>query len=471
MAELLGRATGPCKGKGGRGHLAQPAAGFFGAHAVVGGNLTIAAGVALAMQMRGTGGIVACIFGDGACGSGALHETLNIAALWKLPLLLVCDDNGWSISTPREAALAARSPADLAAPFGIRAASVDGMDVVAVRDAAIALAAHVRDGAGPAFLWCDAERFSTHSTATRETRSRETMEAARARCPIRRLATSLRDEGALDTEAFAALERDAAGAARARCATPRRRRRPPSTRSDVMSTERVTKVFFAEAIVARSARRWRAIRASSSSARTSAGSAARTASSRGCTRASATIACATCRSRRRRWSALGVGAAAAGLRPLVSITYMDFVMLGLDPLVNYGAKLRYKTGGQLAAPVVVKCTAGAKGQGVAHSQSLEAWLAGVAGLKVVAPSTPADAYGLMVAALADGGPVVYVDHKRLFPTAGELPDAPAPVPIGRATVRRAGRDVTIATHSYMCRVATRPPTGSPRTASRARSST
>jgi len=150
---------------------------------------------------------------------------------------------------------------------------------------------------------------------------------------------------------------------------------------------------------------------------------------------------------------VGVGAAAAGLRPLVSITYMDFVMLGLDPLVNYGAKLRYKTGGQLTAPVVVKCTAGAKGQGVAHSQSLESWLAGVAGLKVVAPSTPADAYGLMVAALADGGPVVYVDHKRLFPTAGELADAPAPVPIGRACVRRSGRDVTIATHSYMCRVA------------------
>ncbi|HEY8244908.1 MAG TPA: thiamine pyrophosphate-dependent dehydrogenase E1 component subunit alpha [Casimicrobiaceae bacterium] len=213
MAELLGRATGPCKGKAGRGHLAQPAAGFFGAHAVVGGNLTIAAGVALAMQSQRTGGIVACIFGDGACGSGALHETLNIAALWKLPLLLVCDDNGWSISTPREVALAPRWPADLAAPFGIRAASVDGMDVLAVRDAATELASHVRSGAGPAFLACDAERFSSHSTATRETRTHETMEVARARCPIRRLAKTLRDEGALDESALAALERAAADAA------------------------------------------------------------------------------------------------------------------------------------------------------------------------------------------------------------------------------------------------------------------
>ncbi len=149
---------------------------------------------------------------------------------------------------------------------------------------------------------------------------------------------------------------------------------------------------------------------------------------------------------------VAVGAAAAGLKPVVAVTYMDFLMLGLDPLVNYGAKLRYKTGGQLRAPVVVKTTAGAKGQGVAHSQCLEPWLAGVPGLKVVAPSNAADAYALMLAALDHDGPVVYVDHKRLFPTAGEVPDGHV-APIGRAVVRRAGGDVTIAAHSYMVRVA------------------
>jgi pyruvate dehydrogenase E1 component beta subunit len=150
---------------------------------------------------------------------------------------------------------------------------------------------------------------------------------------------------------------------------------------------------------------------------------------------------------------IGVGAAAAGLRPVVSITYMDFLMLGLDPLVNYAAKLRFKTGGQLRAPLVVKTTAGAKGQGVAHSQSIEAWLMGVPGLRVVAPSTPADAFSLFAAALLADGPVVFIDHKRLFPLAGEVPLAPAPLPLGRAVIRRAGRDLTIATHSYMCRVA------------------
>ncbi len=146
---------------------------------------------------------------------------------------------------------------------------------------------------------------------------------------------------------------------------------------------------------------------------------------------------------------IGAGAAAAGLRPLVSITYMDFLMLGLDPLVNYAAKLCYKTGGRMTAPVVIKTTAGAKGQGVAHSQCLEAWLMGIPGLKVVAPSTPADAYGLLKAALREKGPVVYVDHKRLFPTAGEAPLAESVSPIGVAEIRRHGRDVTIATHAYM----------------------
>ena len=149
----------------------------------------------------------------------------------------------------------------------------------------------------------------------------------------------------------------------------------------------------------------------------------------------------------------GVGAAAAGLWPLVSITYMDFLMLGLDPLVNYAAKLRFKTGGQLAAPLVVKTTAGARGQGVAHSQCLEAWLMGVPGLKVVAPSTAADAYGLMKAALRAEGPVVFVDHKLLFPTADDVPVAGTVVALGEAAVRREGGDATVVTHGYMTRIA------------------
>lgn len=150
---------------------------------------------------------------------------------------------------------------------------------------------------------------------------------------------------------------------------------------------------------------------------------------------------------------VGVGAAAAGLRPLVSITYMDFLMLGLDPLVNYAAKARYKTGGQLRVPLVVKATAGARGQGVAHSQCIEAWMMAVPGLKVVAPATPADAYGLMKSALREEGPVLFVDHKRLYPTAGDMPADETLVPLGVARVCREGRDVTLVAHAYMVRMA------------------
>lgn len=150
---------------------------------------------------------------------------------------------------------------------------------------------------------------------------------------------------------------------------------------------------------------------------------------------------------------IAAGAAAAGYRPLAVITYMDFLMLGFDALINYAAKLRYKTAGGLHAPMVVKTTAGAQGQGVAHSQCIEAWLMSVPGLKVVAPSNPADAYGLMKAALRSDGPVVYIDHKRLFPTPGDVPTNEMVVPFGRAAIRREGEDVSIVCHGYMVRIA------------------
>jgi TPP-dependent pyruvate/acetoin dehydrogenase alpha subunit len=186
LAELIGKEAGPCRGRAGRGHLAMPSAGFFGAHAVVGGNLTIAAGVALSLQLKGRPGIAVCIFGDGACGAGVLHETLNIAALWRLPLLLICNNNQYSVSTPRSAALTLERLSDLARPFGIPGVTVDGMDVLAVRDSAQELAAPVRSGCGPAFLECISYGFNPHSTSSRETRPTDELAFFRNLCPIRR---------------------------------------------------------------------------------------------------------------------------------------------------------------------------------------------------------------------------------------------------------------------------------------------
>ena len=208
MAELLGRVTGPCLGRGGRGHIAQPSSGFFGAHSVVGGNLTVAAGVALALKLEGKGGIAVCQFGDGACGAGALHETMNIAALWHLPLLLVCDNNGYSVSTPSHVGLAPRRLSDLAGPFGIAATTVDGMDVRAVYRTAAEFVAHVRCGHGPGFVEYLSRRFAPHSTSTRETRPAAELAADRARDPIARLASELAEEGQLSPDAFAGFQHE-----------------------------------------------------------------------------------------------------------------------------------------------------------------------------------------------------------------------------------------------------------------------
>jgi acetoin:2,6-dichlorophenolindophenol oxidoreductase subunit beta len=150
---------------------------------------------------------------------------------------------------------------------------------------------------------------------------------------------------------------------------------------------------------------------------------------------------------------LAAGAAAAGLRPLAFITYVDFLMIGLDPLVNYAAKLKYKSAGQLTAPMVVKATAGAKGQGPTHAQSLDSWLMNVPGLTVLAPSTSGDAYGLLKTALRSPGPVVYIDHKRLFPLGGEVPDVETLIPAGSAAIRREGSHLSLVAHSYMSVVA------------------
>ncbi|MCP5401610.1 MAG: 2-oxoglutarate dehydrogenase [Novosphingobium sp.] len=206
MAELLGRIAGPNRGRAGRGHLSQPESGFFGAHAVVAGNLTIAAGAALACQRAGEGGVVFAIFGDGACGAGALHETLNVASLWKLPLVLVCSNNGLSISTPVSSGVAADPLSSLAGPFGIAHATVDGMDVEAVAAAASGFAADARSGGGPALLECRAERFTSHSSSTRETRPAEQVTAIRERCPIAHLSAELLRGAVLDETALAALE-------------------------------------------------------------------------------------------------------------------------------------------------------------------------------------------------------------------------------------------------------------------------
>ena len=206
--ELLGKANGTNHGMGGRGHLSCPSKGFFGAHAVVAGNLTVAAGVALAMKRTAGNNIAVCIIGDGAAAAGALHETLNLAALWRLPLLVVINNNQIAISTPSVCAVSVTDLSDLARPFGIPATTVDGIDVLEVKVAASKALAHIRSGKGPYLLECRSERFSSHSSSTRETRSHDAMARVRARCPINHLARWSEAQGQLTDAMLVQLETD-----------------------------------------------------------------------------------------------------------------------------------------------------------------------------------------------------------------------------------------------------------------------
>jgi acetoin:2,6-dichlorophenolindophenol oxidoreductase subunit beta len=141
---------------------------------------------------------------------------------------------------------------------------------------------------------------------------------------------------------------------------------------------------------------------------------------------------------------LAIGAAAAGLRPVVEIMFIDFITLALDQLVNHAAKLHYMSGGQLAIPLTVRVQCGVSGaMGAHHSQSLESWLAHVPGLKVVMPSNPADAKGLLKAAIRDDNPVVFIEHRGLYWGCGDVPDGDHLVPIGQAAVLRPGEQVTL----------------------------
>ena len=163
MAELMGRATGVCKGKGGSMHLSEPSVGLVSTNAIVAGHIPMAGGAALSCQFRRTGQVVLCFFGDGASCEGEFFETLNMAMLWKVPLVFVCENNGVAISVPTSKSQATPDIADRARGFGMPAAIVDGNDVLAVREAIGEGVERAREGGGPTFVECKTVRWERHS--------------------------------------------------------------------------------------------------------------------------------------------------------------------------------------------------------------------------------------------------------------------------------------------------------------------
>ncbi|MDI7246839.1 MAG: thiamine pyrophosphate-dependent dehydrogenase E1 component subunit alpha [Bacillota bacterium] len=198
MAEILGKSTGYCKGKGGSMHIADFSVGMLGANGVVGGGFNIAVGAALSAKMRRSGQVAVCFFGDGASNRGTFHEAMNMASVFDLPCVFVCEHNQYASTTPSTYSVSVKDVADRAVGYGIPGVTVDGNDVLAVYEAAREAIARARQGGGPTLLEAKTYRIKGHFVGDPERyRDRSEVERWREKCPILRFEDRLRADGVL----------------------------------------------------------------------------------------------------------------------------------------------------------------------------------------------------------------------------------------------------------------------------------
>lgn len=461
MAEMFGKANGCSGGRGGSMHLFDAGTNFYGGNAIVGGGLPLAGGLALADRMRGDPNVTTCFFGEGAVAEGEFHETMNLAPLWKLPLLFVCENNGYAMGTALSRSESETDISRKAAAYGIKSATVDGMDVVAVEAAAAKALAAIRETGEPQFLECRTYRFRAHSMFDAQL-YREKSEVAewRAKGPILRFQSWLLDNNLLRAEEVAELQSQAEAEVAAAVTfadsggwepveTLTRHVLGPQTTSGPapVPSGKTRTITYREAV--REALRD-----------------AMTRDDRvflmgedvgaygGCYAVSMGLLEEFGEERIRDtplsesgFTGLGVGAACAGMRPIVELMTVNFSLLALDQIMNTAATLRHMSGGQFGVPLVIRMATGAGKQLAAqHSHSLEGWYAHIPGLKVLAPATQEDARGMLWTALEDPDPVLIFENVMLYNQNGELDETAGAVDISRAAIRRAGGDVTLITY-------------------------
>ena len=210
MAELLAKETGYCRGRGGSMHIADVATGNLGANGIVGGGIPIAAGAALAYQLRGEDHVVACFFGDGATNEGAFHEAVNLAAIWKLPVVFICENNKYGMSFSTEKSMAVDTIAERASAYGIPGVGVDGNDVAAVYDVVHAAVERARAGDGPTLVESVTYRHKGHSKSDKNLyRTREEISEWRDKDPILQFEGVVRERGLLSDEEIQAARTEA----------------------------------------------------------------------------------------------------------------------------------------------------------------------------------------------------------------------------------------------------------------------
>ena len=456
MAELMGKEAGTCHGRGGSMHIADPGLGIYGANGIVGAGLPIAAGVATAAKLRAAGDVVVAFFGDGAVAQGMFHEAVNLAAVWDLPVVFLCENNHYSEFSPEaeqhRAPLSAR-----AAGYGIEYQHVDGNDVLAVAQTMTGIVARLRAGGGPVLLEAETYRWHGHYEGDPERyRPAEEVAAAKERDPL------LVARRQLDAAAADAVDEEIDKEIEAAIDWARSLPEPAlETLHDYVSAPRVpvpepaplpadAEIFRSMDAVRLALEHELAADPSVFVAGIDVGAGGNVF---GLTRGLAQAFPGRVRDTPISESAVigtAVGAAMAGMKPVVEIMYMDFIGVCLDMLLNQAAKLRFMTGGRASMPLVVRTQFGAgRSSGSQHSQSLEAILAHIPGLTVVMPSNPADTYGLLRAAIQDPNPVVFVENRLQYGLKGPKPPADHLIPLGKAKVVREGTDITLVSWSRM----------------------
>lgn len=467
MAELFGREAGYSGGKGGTQHMAGVDAGFMGSNGITGGGIPIATGLALALKMRQQPNVALCFFGDGAANQGVFHESLNMAAIYKLPVIFLCENNGWAMSTPAREVTAGGSIAHRGEAYGLLYKQVDGNDVEAVLDTVRAAVLMVQQSESPVLIECLTWRVRGHSRSDQNLyRDKNSERLWLERDPIAQFKARLLKRGQATAAELQALEtkaQETIAEALVRC-----RKLPPPRPETAFE-----KVYAAPAPAPAPASSpappqdckeqpyWQAIQEALSEALERDQRffifGQDVAEYGGCFKVTRGLLERFGKQRIintpiSEAAIIGVstGAAMGGMRPLTEIMFMDFVLLAADQLCNHAAKFSYIYNGQLKVPLLVRTAMGGyRGYGATHSQCLDSLLMKFPGLRVVTPWSPRDAKGLLRTCLAGDDPVVFVEHKALYGTSGPVPVAREQIPLGRAQIVRAGKDVTLCANSYM----------------------
>lgn len=510
MAELMGRQTGYCGGRGGSMHIADVQHGNLGSTGIVGGNIPNAVGAALAEKTKGTGAVVLSFFGDGATNTGAFHESMNMASVLRVPLVAIIENNLYGMSvpfsgSPVEGAGCAANIQDIAersAAYGVSAMVIDGQDVAAVFQAVHRAVQRVRTEGQMMMIEAKTYRWYGHSRSDpRKYRTKEEEQAWKERDPITVLRGKLTAEKLCAEDELDAI-RDKAQAtidAATQFAMNSPWPDPAELTKDVYVQETYPESLVAEE-KAQAARAMEATAAFEKAVVTLSGATKKeiTEKAKALVREQhgmkvllmkEAIVEAQAEEMRRDPSVIiegedvglyggaygatkglieefgksrvidtaiseaaitgaAVGAALRGLRPIGEIMYVDFVTIAMDQLMHNGAFNRYMFGGHAKVPMVLR-TEGGVGRCIAahHSKSLEPWLVNVPGLYVVMPSTPYDAKGLLKAAIRSDNPVVFIEHKATYGQVGAVPDGDYIIPLGVADIKRPGKDVTIVSYS------------------------